>query len=84
MTIPEHINARWIATLGNEQLIKAEAQLHSVFHRRESAEKARCGSRYVLLQGPSDLVNAWQRWLLVNNETRSRGLLTPRRAPARA
>ena len=84
MTIPDRINARWIATLGNEQLIKAEAQLRAVFHRQESAEKARCGSRYILLQGPSDLVNAWQRWLLVNNETRSRGLLIARRAPARA
>jgi len=84
MTIPDHINARWIATLGNDQLIKAEAQLHAVFHRQESVEKARCGSRYMLLQGPSDLVNAWQRWLLLNNETRCRGLLTAHRAPARA
>ncbi len=84
MTIPDYINGRWIATLRNDQLIKAEAQLHAVFRRQESTEKARCGSRYVLLQGPSDLVNAWQRWLLLNNETRSRGLLTAHRAPGRA
>ncbi len=84
MTIPDRIDARWIATLGNDQLITAESQLHDAFHRRESVEKARCGSRYILLQGPSDLVNAWQRWLLVNNETRSRGLLTAHRAPGRA
>jgi len=75
MKIPDNINARWIATLGDDQLIKAEAQLHAVFHRRESAEKARSGSRYMLLQGPSDLVNAWHRWLLVSNETRNRGLV---------
>jgi hypothetical protein len=76
--IPDHINGRWIAALGNDQLVNAEAQLHAVFHRHESAEKARSGSRYMLLQGPSDLVNAWQRWLLVSNETRSRGLVVRR------
>jgi len=75
MKIPDHINARWMATLANDQLVKVEAQLHAIFHRQESAEKARCGSRYVMLQGPTDLVNAWQRWSLVNNETRSRGLI---------
>lgn len=75
MKIPDTINARWIATLGDEQLVKAEARLYSVFHRQESAEKARCGSRYVMLQGPTELVNAWQRWLLLNNETRDRGLV---------
>ena len=75
MKIPDHITGRWVATLGNDQLVKAEKQLHTVFHRRESAEKARCGSRYVMLQGPAELVNAWQRWVLLNNETRNRGLI---------
>jgi len=75
MKIPDNINARWIATLPNDQLVKAEAQLHAIFHRQESVEKARCGSRYVMLQGPTELVNAWQRWLLLNNETRNRGLV---------
>ena len=74
MKIPEYINARWIATLGDDQLVKAEARLYTLFHRQESAEKARCGSRYVMLQGPTELVTAWQRWLLLNNETRDRGL----------
>ena len=84
MTIPDNINARWIATLGNDELIKAEAQLHAVFNRQESVEKKRSGSRYILLQGPSDLVNAWQRWVLVSNETRVRGLLPVHRVTARA
>ncbi|HTJ21799.1 MAG TPA: hypothetical protein VL383_05360 [Gemmatimonadaceae bacterium] len=74
MKIPGHINARWMATLVDDQLITAEAELHAVFHRRESAEKTRAGAQYMLLHGPSGLVNAWLRWLLVNNETRSRGL----------
>jgi hypothetical protein len=80
MKIPDRINARWIDTLVDDQLITAEAQLHAVFRRQESVEKTRTGTRYMLLQGPADLVNAWQRWLLVNNETRSRGLVVHHRA----
>lgn len=80
MKIPDTVNARWIATLGDEQLVRAEAELHTVFRRHESTEKARSGARYMLLQGPSVLVDAWQRWLLVNNETRSRGLTVHHRA----
>ena len=80
MIIPDYINARWIATLLDDQLIKAEAELHEVFHRQESVEKTRAGTRYMLLQGPPALVNAWQRWLMVSNETWSRGLLARHRA----
>lgn len=80
MKIPDHINARWMDTLVDDQLVTAEAELHAVFRRQESAEKTRAGPRYILLQGPSALVNAWQRWLMVNNETRSRGLFVRHRA----
>jgi hypothetical protein len=75
MDMPDRINARWIATLGDDQLIKAEAQLHAVFREHETIEKTRSRARYVLLQGPPALVNAWHRWLLVSNETRNRGLV---------
>jgi hypothetical protein len=74
MTIPDRVNARWLATLGNDQLLAAEGQLHADFHREEVAEKSRSGARYILLHGPTSLVNAWLRWRLVNNETRTRGL----------
>lgn len=80
MNIPDHINAGWLATLGNDQLVKAEAQLHAVFHKQETTEKVRSGARYMLLQGPPGLVNAWHRWLLVNNETRTRGLVVHHRS----
>jgi len=78
MNIPDRVNARWIATLGDDQLVTAEAQLHATFQSSERAEKQRSGGRYVLLQGPATLVHAWQRWLLVSNETRSRGLMVRR------
>jgi hypothetical protein len=75
MEMPDRINARWIATLGDDQLMKAEAELHAVFRKHETVEKTRSGSRYVLLEGPPQLVTAWHRWLLVSNETRNRGLV---------
>jgi hypothetical protein len=78
MTIPDHVDARWIATLGDDQLAKAEAELHGHFRDQETAEKRRAGARYLLLQGPSTLVNAWLRWLLVNNAMRTRGLTVRR------
>ena len=74
MTIPDHVDSRWIATLGDDQLMKAEAELHGHFRECETAEKRRAGARYILLQGPPTLVNAWHRWLLVNNAARTRGL----------
>ncbi len=79
MNIPDHVDARWIATLGDDQLLKVEARLHGDFREREAAEKQRAGARYVLLQGPPTLVNAWLRWLLVSNATRTRGLAVVRR-----
>jgi hypothetical protein len=78
--IPEHVTGKWIATLGDDQLITAESMLHAVFLRHERAEKSRSGARYSVLQGPPVLVNAWLRWLLVSNATRSRGL-TVRHTP---
>jgi hypothetical protein len=80
MNIPDHINAHWLATLADEQLMTAEAELHATFRARERTEKDRSGARYILLQGPAALVNAWHRWLLVSNETRTRGLVVRRRA----
>ena len=74
MMIPETVNASWIASLKNEQLIKAENILHREFAKHETAEKQRRGARYIMLRGPEALVSAWLRWLLVNNETSNRGL----------
>lgn len=78
MLLPEKVNARWIATLGNEQLLEAEAQLHAVFKKEETAEKRRAGARYTMLRGPETLVSAWHRWLLVHNATQARGVVVHR------
>ena len=78
MSIPEHVNARWIASLRDDQLIKAEATLHAEFVKHEVAEKQRRGARYTLMRGPEALVSAWLRWHLVNNETHTRHLVVHR------
>jgi hypothetical protein len=78
MRLPEKVNSQWIATLGNEQLLAAEAALHTIFKREEAAEKRRTGGRYTMLRGPESLVSAWNRWLLVRNATESRKVLVRR------
>lgn len=75
IALPTHVSTRWIATLGNDELVAVEAQLYKALHAHERAEKLRAGSRYKLLQGPSELVNAWHQWVLVSNETRARGVV---------
>jgi len=74
MIIPVRVDARWISSLDNANLLSAELTLHEDFRLHERTEKARSGARYMLLNGPSNLVNAWLRWLLVSNAASSRGL----------
>ena len=76
MEIPERVNTRWMATLDDAAIVKAEGILHADFRDKDVAEKARRGTRYRLLEGPSTLVDAWMRWLSVSNEARRRGLAT--------
>lgn len=79
MKLPERVNATWIATLADAQLVQAESQLHAEFAKEENAEKKRAGARYQMMRGPETLMSAWQRWLLVNNEVRARGVLIHRK-----
>lgn len=84
MVLPDKVNARWIATLDNEQLLEAEHLLHAVFVKEEGAEKLRKGARYAMLRGPESLVTAWHRWLIVSNATRSRGMVVLRHSRTQA
>ena len=79
MKLPDRVDANWIATLADTQLAKAEALLHAEFVKLEDAEKRRAGARYVMMRGPEPLMAAWQRWLLVNNETRARRVVIRRK-----
>jgi hypothetical protein len=78
MIIPFRVDARWISSLDDTNLLTAEQTLHEDFRLHERTEKDRSGARYMLLNGPSPLVNAWLRWLLVSNAARTRGLVVHR------
>ena len=80
MTLPDRLTAAWIATLADGQLLQIESQLHGEFFVEETAEKRRRGGRYTLLQGPEALVTAWHRWMMVNNEVRTRSLVIHQRS----
>jgi hypothetical protein len=73
--IQDRVNADWIATLGDDQLVDAEARLRDVFLTQETLEKQRRGARYAVLEGPEVLVTAWHRWVMVSNEARTRRLV---------
>jgi hypothetical protein len=74
MELPARINAQWISSLRDDELLGAEAELRAAFSRAEADEKRERGERYELRRGSEGLMNAWQRWSLVNSATRARGL----------
>jgi hypothetical protein len=74
MTIPEFVGRRWIDSLTDAQLQKAERELHKVFAQLETAEKVRRGARYELMRGGPALTTAWVKWSTVSAATRGRGL----------
>ena len=80
MQIPQRVNTKWMATLDDASVVEAESILHKDFRDQDLAEKNRRGTRYRLLEGPADLVDAWMRWLSVSNEARRRGLATHHRS----
>jgi hypothetical protein len=81
LKIPEKVNAAWVESLGDAQLISAEAALRKQFAEEESAEKERKGPRYSMFRGPASLMTAWTRWLLVSNEAIARRVAVKRRIP---
>jgi hypothetical protein len=76
--VPTRINAAWIGTLSDTDLLAMETELHNRFEDIERAEKRLRGAKYDLVRGSEELINAWDRWSRVNNATRVRNL-APRR-----
>lgn len=74
MTYPDRIDASWIGTLSDDQLVKAEGELRKRFAEQETKEKKRRGSQYDMMRGPDALTTAWLRWSMVSNAARARGL----------
>ena len=78
MKLPERINHKWMETLDDASLLTAEARLHKAFATAEASQRRVMGEQYDLMQGPAELLAAWDRWSRVHTETRVRKL-HPRR-----
>jgi hypothetical protein len=72
--VPSHINGTWVATLTDEEILSVEGDLHEAFSALEFREKKARGDRYNLMRSPADLMDAWNRWSVVNAATRARSL----------
>ena len=81
--VPERINAVWLSTLTDQDLIDVEARLHARFTVLDIREKKAQGKHYNLMRGPEALVTAWDRWGRVNSAMRARTLEPRRVRPAR-
>jgi hypothetical protein len=81
--LPAKINAAWIETLADDDLIDVEARLHERFTVLDSRHKRLRGGEYSLMRGPTELIDAWDRWSRVSMATRTRSLV-PRRLNAGA
>ena len=83
MELPERINASWVESLADADLVRIESQLHDVFNLAETEERRVQGGKYSLTRGSAELMLAWQRWNMVSLATRARGLHARYRPPAK-
>lgn len=76
--LPERINAAWISTLADDDLLDIETRLYDRFTALDTRHKRLRGGEYNLMRGPTELIDAWDRWSRVSVATRTRSLV-PRR-----
>ena len=74
MKLPDRIDGKWVDSLKDNDLLKAEFALHKTFVKLESEEKKLRGERYELMRSSAPLMDAWLRWSTVCTATRARGL----------
>ena len=72
--VPESLNAEWIDSLTDEELLDVERRTHEKFVLIERREKKQRGDRYNLMRGSAELMDAWDRWGRIANATRERSL----------
>jgi hypothetical protein len=78
--IPTRINAAWIGTLADDDLLEIEARLHDRFAVLDQRHRRTVKERYVLMRGPVELIDAWDRWSRLNVAARGRALVPKVRA----
>lgn len=76
--VPDRINAAWISTLADEDLLDIESRLYERFAILDRRHKQLRGRDYNLLRGPTPLIDAWDRWSRVAMATKTRSLIVRR------
>lgn len=76
--VPEKINAAWISTLADEDLLDVESRLYERFAVLDRRHKQLRGRDYNLMRGPTALIDAWDRWSRVAVATKTRSLIVRR------
>jgi hypothetical protein len=80
--VPDRINAAWINTLADEDLLDIESRLYERFAVLDRRHKQLRGREYNLMRGPTTLIDAWDRWSRVAVATKTRSLVVRRQAVA--
>jgi len=74
--IPTRINAAWIGTLADDDLVDIEARLHERFSLLDQRYRRTAKEHYNLMRGPTELIDAWDRWSRISVAARGRSLAT--------
>ena len=82
MKLPERINASWVDSLADGELLSVESQLHEAFNVLENEERQLRGDQYALARGSAALMLAWRHWNMASLATRARGLHARHRPPS--
>jgi hypothetical protein len=80
--VPEYINAAWVDSLTDADILDIEARLHKRYSLIERRERKAQGDSYSLFRGSADLLKAWDRWSRISGATRARRLRIRRVARA--
>lgn len=78
---PERLSLAWMDSLSDADLIDVEYTARAKFYLLERREKKVRGDKYLLMRGPAELMDAWDRWSRILSATRDRSL-KPKKAPA--
>lgn len=60
--IPPRLTVASIAAMSPKQLLDAELALHVRFTKLDADERRTKGSKYILMRGSVELVDAWDQW----------------------
>lgn len=78
--VPPRLTVSSIAALSADELLKAELALHVRFAKLDAQERRTRGSKYNLMRGSVELVDAWDQWGRLTRAAQARSL-TPLKVP---